>query len=123
MLCTVRAMTRTLSTEVQAYPWYHTLELGDGIVTRGMFDHRPVLRHYPLPEDLSGLRCLDVGTMDGFWAFEMEHRGAREVVAVDASAYFSRPGPRLIDGLELLAHVLHPDRVPEAPPGLVEITL
>jgi iron complex transport system substrate-binding protein len=37
--------------------------------------------------------------------------GARTVVAVDAAAYFSRPGPRLIDGLELLAHVLHPDRV------------
>jgi iron complex transport system substrate-binding protein len=39
------------------------------------------------------------------------------VVAVDASAYFSRPGPRLVDGLELLAHVLHPDRVAAPPPG------
>ena len=38
------------------------------------------------------------------------------VVAVDASAYFSRPGPRLIDGIELLAHLLHPGRVPENPP-------
>ncbi|HEY4916701.1 MAG TPA: cobalamin-binding protein [Solirubrobacteraceae bacterium] len=36
---------------------------------------------------------------------------ARQVVAVDASAYFSRPGPRLIDGLELLAHILHPEQV------------
>jgi iron complex transport system substrate-binding protein len=43
--------------------------------------------------------------------------GAARVVAVDASAYFSRPGPRLVDGLELLAHVLHPGRVPEPPPG------
>ncbi|HYZ82385.1 MAG TPA: cobalamin-binding protein [Solirubrobacteraceae bacterium] len=41
--------------------------------------------------------------------------GAGEVVAVDAAAYFSRPGPRLIDGLELLAHILHPELVPEAP--------
>ena len=41
--------------------------------------------------------------------------GAGEVVAVDAAAYFSRPGPRIIDGLELLAHILHPDLVPEAP--------
>jgi iron complex transport system substrate-binding protein len=40
--------------------------------------------------------------------------GAR-VVAVDAAAYFSRPGPRLVDGVELLAHVFHPD-VFEAPP-------
>jgi iron complex transport system substrate-binding protein len=54
---------------------------------------------------------------------ELEALGARRVVAVDAAAYFSRPGPRLIDGLELLAHVLHPDRVPEAPAGLVEIAL
>ncbi len=41
--------------------------------------------------------------------------GARRIVAVDAAAYFSRPGPRLVDGLELLAHVLHPERVPAAP--------
>jgi iron complex transport system substrate-binding protein len=42
--------------------------------------------------------------------------GAARVVGVDASAYFSRPGPRLVTGVELLAHVLHPDRVP-APAG------
>ncbi|WP_027005923.1 cobalamin-binding protein [Conexibacter woesei] len=41
--------------------------------------------------------------------------GARETIALDASAYFSRPGPRLVDGVETLAHALHPDRVPEAP--------
>jgi iron complex transport system substrate-binding protein len=41
--------------------------------------------------------------------------GARQVVAVNASAYFSRPGPRLIDGLELLAHIFHPDLIPDAP--------
>jgi iron complex transport system substrate-binding protein len=32
------------------------------------------------------------------------------VYAVDANSYFARPGPRVIDGLELLAHLLHPDR-------------
>jgi iron complex transport system substrate-binding protein len=36
--------------------------------------------------------------------------GADRVVAVDASAYFSRPGPRLVAGVELLAGILHPDR-------------
>ena len=41
-------------------------------------------------------------------------------VAVNASAYFSRPGPRLIDGVELLAHVLHPERV-RAPAGAVAL--
>ena len=43
-------------------------------------------------------------------------RSAPRVVAVDAAAYFSRPGPRLVDGVELLGHLLHPDRVP-APPS------
>lgn len=36
--------------------------------------------------------------------------GAQRVIAVDASACFSRPGPRLVDGLELLAHILHPEQ-------------
>ena len=72
-----------LQAQAERYPWYHTLELGDGVVTKGMFDHRPVLDRYPLPEDLSGLRCLDVGTMDGYWAFEMERRGAESVTALD----------------------------------------
>jgi iron complex transport system substrate-binding protein len=50
-------------------------------------------------------------------AEELSALSAQSVVAVNASAYFSRPGPRLTDGLELLAHILHPDRVPEPPPG------
>jgi tRNA (mo5U34)-methyltransferase len=75
--------TAELRAEVERYPWYHTLELGDGVVTEAMFDHRPVLDRYPLPADLSGLHCLDVGTMDGFWAFEMERRGAASVTAID----------------------------------------
>jgi iron complex transport system substrate-binding protein len=47
----------------------------------------------------------------------MRHRdrltslGAR-VFAVDAAAYFSRPGPRLVEGVELLGHLLHPEQVP-----------
>ncbi len=57
------------------------------------------------------------------FADELDELGARRVVAVDAAAYFSRPGPRLIEGMELLAHVLHPDRLPDRPAGLVEIAL
>ena len=72
-----------LATEVAGYVWYHTLDLAPGVATVGMFDHRRSERDYGLPEDLSGLRCLDVGTMDGYWAFAMERRGAAEVVAVD----------------------------------------
>jgi tRNA (mo5U34)-methyltransferase len=63
--------------------WYQTIDLGDGILTPGTFDHREYLPQYGLPDDLSGKRVLDVGTANGFFAFEMEKRGAREVVALD----------------------------------------
>jgi iron complex transport system substrate-binding protein len=43
--------------------------------------------------------------------------GATRVFAVDAASTYSRPGPRLVDGVELLAHLLHPERV-EAPAGI-----
>jgi len=62
--------------------WYHTIEL-PGHTTEGMFDHRPFVDRYGIPERLDGLRCLDVGTWDGYWAFEMERRGAAEVHAID----------------------------------------
>jgi iron complex transport system substrate-binding protein len=39
--------------------------------------------------------------------------GAGQVVAVNAAAFFSRPGPRIVDGLELLAHIIHPELFPE----------
>lgn len=64
----------------------------------------------------------------GLYAEEAEHEalrhrraiaalGAKAAFAVDAASSFSRPGPRLADGVELLGHLLHPDLVPE-PPGL-----
>lgn len=62
--------------------WYHTLELAPGHVTDGWFDLRPYISHYGLPERMDGMRALEVGTWDGFWAFEMERRGA-EVLALD----------------------------------------
>jgi iron complex transport system substrate-binding protein len=57
------------------------------------------------------------------FAHELRRVGAGTVVAVDAAATFSRPGPRLVDGLELLAHVLHPELVPEAPGEALAVEL
>ena len=67
---------------IASQSWYHTIEVAPGVVTPGWFDTRKVAPELPWP-DLTGLRCLDVGTFDGFWAFEMERRGAAEVLAVD----------------------------------------
>jgi tRNA (mo5U34)-methyltransferase len=73
----------SLSERVDSIAWYHTIDLGGGVVTPGWLDHRSVIDKVPLPPSLEGQRCLDVGTFNGFWAFEMERRGAAEVVAVD----------------------------------------
>ena len=75
--------TTELRSRVEAMQWYHTLELAPGVESPGWFDLRGIVDRVPLPASLAGMRCLDVGTFDGFWAFEMERRGAREVVAID----------------------------------------
>jgi iron complex transport system substrate-binding protein len=49
--------------------------------------------------------------------------GAGRVVAVDAAAYFSRPGPRIVEGLETLAHIIHPDLFPSSPTPVLAIEL
>ena len=71
-----------LRERVRAQAWYHTLELPERLETDGWFDLRPHVASYGLPERMDGMRALDVGTWDGFWAFEMERRGA-QVVAID----------------------------------------
>lgn len=73
--------TDELRSAVAGRQWYHTIELRPGLVTPGWFDTRQVANRLPWP-DLTGLRSLDVGTFDGFWAMEMQRRGA-EVSAVD----------------------------------------
>jgi tRNA (mo5U34)-methyltransferase len=77
------ATATRLSGEIATISWYHTLELAPGVETPGWFDHRSILAQIPLPADLTQQRCLDVGTFNGFWAFELERRGAAEVHAVD----------------------------------------
>jgi tRNA (mo5U34)-methyltransferase len=73
----------SLAAEVEALEWYHTMEFAAGITTPGWQDTRPIVSEIPFSGSLAGKRCLDVGTFDGFWAFEMERRGAAEVVAID----------------------------------------
>jgi tRNA (mo5U34)-methyltransferase len=67
--------------------WYHTIDLGDGLVTDGYWDHRTVVDRYGLPDSLEGKTALDVGTADGFFAFELERRGADRVVAIDVATH------------------------------------
>jgi SAM-dependent methyltransferase len=71
--------------------WYHTIDLPAG-ATDGAVDLRAVAPRV-LPARLDGLRALDVGTFDGFWAFELEKRGAA-VVATDLDRFDEAHWPR-----------------------------
>ncbi|HSL18217.1 MAG TPA: methyltransferase domain-containing protein [Methylomirabilota bacterium] len=65
--------------------WWHCIELAPGIVTPGEDSNRdklPVLEGLGLPERLDGVRALDIGCSDGYFAFELERRGA-DVMAID----------------------------------------
>jgi tRNA (mo5U34)-methyltransferase len=78
-----RARTGALGHEgLEHYYWYHTIDLGGGLVTPGDYDFRGHVATFGFPDDMTGMRVLDVGSATGFFAFEFERRGA-EVVSVE----------------------------------------
>jgi tRNA (mo5U34)-methyltransferase len=101
------------------------MDLAPGVTTPGWFDLRPIVDKMPWP-DVRGKRCLDIGTYDGYLAFELEKRGAAEVHAIDIEDHDrwdwppdARPevsgianrtegfrGPKKGDGFRLAARVL-----------------
>lgn len=77
---------------VHDYSWYHTIDLGQGVVTPGQYDHRPLLNNYGIPSDLSGKSVLDVGPAQGFFAFEFEERGAVRVATAELPRWSDHDG-------------------------------
>ena len=94
-----------LRAAVAAQGWFHTIDLGDGIVTDGRDESPRKLGWIGLPRDLRGRTVLDVGAWDGFFSFECERRGAERVVALDGPAWQrARLGPgRVRDALGVRA--------------------
>jgi tRNA (mo5U34)-methyltransferase len=76
--------SRELGDEVATRTWFHTIDLGGGVVTPGEKDTLAEVGHMRLPADLTGRTVLDVGAYDGFYAFEAERRGAARVLATDS---------------------------------------
>jgi len=76
-----RAHERGLG-DVDRYYWYHTVDLGEGLVTPGLHDYRRRIGEFRFPDDMSDMNVLDVGSATGFFAFEFEKRGAH-VVSVE----------------------------------------
>ena len=84
-------MTREeLLPRVAAINWFHSIDLGQGVVTPGRDDSARKLKYIHLPESLAGKTVLDIGAWDGFFSFAAERRGAKRVLATD---YFCWSGP------------------------------
>ena len=95
-----------LASEVAKISWYHTFNFGNGIVTSGNDDSYKRIRTLRMPEDLSGMTVLDIGSWDGFFAFEAERRGASRVLATDSFCW-SGEGWGSKDGFNLARKILN----------------
>jgi hypothetical protein len=92
-----------LSAQVQALGWYHTIDLGGGLVTPGAYDHRPYVGAYGFPRDLHGRTALDVGASNGFFTFDLERRGA-VVTSTDLPQWDAHDfGPRYVAPMDAAA--------------------
>jgi tRNA (mo5U34)-methyltransferase len=76
-----------LRSQIEAEPsWFLNQDLGGGLVTPGWSDPaNEKLPYFGLPEDMSGMRVLDIGCNEGFFSFEAERRGAESVIGIDSS--------------------------------------
>lgn len=85
--------------------WYHSIDLGHGVVTQGFTNPQGVLNRLHLAPRLDGLSVLDIGAWDGFYSFEAERRGARRVLATDHYCW-NGPGWGTKEGFELARRAL-----------------
>jgi tRNA (mo5U34)-methyltransferase len=74
----------SIKREIEAIKWWHSIDLGNGLVTPGPDPTPARLPEMQIPQDLTGLSVLDIGAWDGFFSFEAERRGAKRVLATDS---------------------------------------
>jgi SAM-dependent methyltransferase len=96
---------------VSSYYWYHTVDLGHGLITPGLHDYRGSLPDFQFPNDMRGMTVLDVGSATGFFAFEFERRGARvistELPSLNDLDRF--PGQSVENSLRKIERMIFPD--------------
>ena len=98
--------TDDLKREVAEIRWWHSIDLGNGVITPGEGDNFGTLERLRMPESLQGMTVLDIGAWDGFFSFEAEHRGASRVLATDSFCW-SGEGWGTKAGFELARRVLN----------------
>lgn len=97
--------------DVSRFYWYHTIDLGDGLVTPGLYDYRPTLNSFAFPGNMQGMTVLDVGSATGFFAFEFERRGAR-VISTELPSLRDLdrfPGQNVENSLRKIERMIFPD--------------
>lgn len=96
-----------LKKEAAAIQWFHSMDLGQGVLTRGLVQQVPnTLPRICLPADLTGKTVLDIGAWDGYFSFEAERRGAKRVLATDSYAWEVGIRPTNKRGFELARRAL-----------------
>lgn len=82
----------TVQEKIDKIKWWHSIDLGNGIITKGTVDHcseEIATKRFGIPENLSGNDILDIGCADGYFSFLAERRGAKYVNAIDAKGCFN----------------------------------
>lgn len=102
----------TLAERVAAIPWYHSIDLGSGLVTPGSLEL--VLPGWQqrisdaIPQDLTGKSVLDIGAWDGYYSFLAERRNAKHVLAIDSLGFSKEPRYQQDhNGFKLAKEALH----------------
>lgn len=97
--------------DVSRFYWYHTVDLGNGLITPGLHDYRPTVSAFHFPEDMRGMKVLDVGSATGFFTFEFIRRGAR-VVSVELPTLRDLdrfPGQNVESSMAKIERMIFPD--------------
>jgi tRNA (mo5U34)-methyltransferase len=102
----VTVTEKELQADVARITWWHSIDLGNGIVTPGLKNpESPDRLKAIFPADIAGKTVLDVGAWDGFYSFEAERRGAARVLATDSFCW-SGQGWGTKDGFQLARRVI-----------------
>ncbi len=97
---------------IERFFWYHTIDLGGGLITPGCYDYRDTVRDFHFPSDLRGKKVLDIGSATGFFAFEFERRGA-DVTSVELPSLRELdvfPGQTVEQSIRKIQRMMYPRR-------------
>jgi tRNA (mo5U34)-methyltransferase len=95
-----------LQARADEHIWYHTIDLGQGVVTKGLGVHWHSSETFP---DFAGRSVLDIGAWDGYYSFLAERKGANRVVALDNYAWGVDFGARTAYWNDCIARGTLPD--------------